>query len=78
METYAVLRWFQRDVSYNFDVCGAGDIAISIGSAGRGFDVRAVLCAAAGASHVGPRPRRCRVATRRHAAARVAAKTTAY
>lgn len=56
----------------------AGDVAVPVGRARRGFDVRAVLRTSAGAGGAGPRPgRRRSLAARRHAATGAAAETAA-
>lgn len=59
--------------------CVAGDVAVLVGRARRGVDVRAVLRAAAGAGGAGPRPRRRRrLAARRHAATRAATEAPTH
>lgn len=56
-----------------------GNVSLLVERAGRGVDVRAVLCATAGAGDAGPRPvRRRRLAARRHAATRAATEASAH
>lgn len=69
---------FTNDVTLVI-VCGTGDVAVLVGRAGRGVDVRAVLHAAAGTGRAGARPRRRRrLAAWRHAATRAATEASAH